>query len=165
MNPDNTIVHFKVFILVCTSKLDQNTIMLVNHTKRRAVRCVLRVVCFAKCSFLAKNSENQVFQQQNHEIFKHFSEFLLNCFECFFCWKTFESFSTEIWFCFALIDFLGSPSNRSRSQLSKNMLICLLRPRNVVQTGGKRFFCENVAFEPPNLENVAFEPPVILQRD
>ena len=25
--------------------------------------------------------------------------------------------------------------------------------------GGKQFFCENVAFEPPNLENVAFEPP------
>ena len=45
--------------------------MLVNHTKRRAVRCVLRVVCFAKCSFLAKNSENHVFQQQNHEIFNN----------------------------------------------------------------------------------------------
>ncbi len=46
-------------------------IMLVNHTKRRAVRCVLREVCFAKCSFLAKNSENHVFQQQNHKVFKN----------------------------------------------------------------------------------------------
>ncbi len=56
--------------------------MLVNHTKRRAVRCVLRVVCFAKCSCLAKNSENHVFQQQNHEIFKNiFLNFFLNFFE------------------------------------------------------------------------------------
>ncbi len=134
--------------------------MLVNHTKRRAVRCVLRVVCFALCA--SRGVLRVVCFAKSRFFQKYFFEFFLNFFEFF--WKKFESFSTEIWFCFALIDFLGSPSNRSRSQLSKNMLICLLRPRNVVQTDGKRLFCENVENVPPNCENVENGPPVISEK-
>ena len=43
---------------------------------------------------------------------------VLNCRFLKIIWKCF--LSTEAWFVFALIDFLDSPSNRPRSQLSKN---------------------------------------------
>ena len=52
-------------------------------------------------------------------------------------WKIVESFSTESWKYFSQIDFLGSPSNRSRSQLSKNMVICLFWAIFSSETGRK----------------------------